>query len=146
MNFIKSWRSRTLLILSANIFFICVGIFLVYHHKIWTDEGWYYNGAVLFSRGILPYVDFFYHRLPLHVEFYGTLFKLFGSSFIMGRVISLVLFINLINLTALCVYRITNSFFAVLISYAAFFNIEGLWGFLTISTYSLSSVLFILAL
>src|SRR3989304_361715 len=102
------------LLIGINILMLSVGVFIVYHGNFWTDENWYYHGSVLFSNNFSPYIDFFYHRLPLHVEFYGLLFKIFGASFITGRFISLVLFIALVNLSAIVVYKICDDFkFAV---------------------------------
>jgi len=117
----------------------------VYHSNIWTDENWYYNGAVLFSKGYTPYVDFFYHRLPLHIEFYGSLFKLFGASFITGRLISFCLFLMLINVTAIIIYRLTHNNLMVLLSYIAFLSPIALYGYVMNATYTLNALLLVIS-
>lgn len=133
-------------IIFINILFLFLGLFWIYRCNIWTDENWYYNGAVLFSKGYLPYIDFFYHRLPLHIEFYGILFKIFNSSFIFGRIISLGLFIILINLTAYIIYQMYGNTKLVLLTYIAYLNPLCLYGYLTNSTYSLNALLIIITI
>lgn len=134
---------KTFFIICINILFALLGIFWVYHGNFWNDENWYYHGALLFSKGSIPYTDFFYHRLPLHVEFYGTLFKLIGASFVKGRLISLSLFLILNNLQAYVVYRVCQNFFAVSLSYLAFLTPVTLYSYLTNTTYALSSLLLV---
>lgn len=139
-------RRKLLVALLFNISILFIGFFWIFHGNIWTDEGWYYGGAVLFSKGFLPYLDFLYHRLPLHIEVYGTLFKLFGASFITGRVISLFFTVIMINLCAWNAYRLTGSLYATFLAYLAFINSIAFWGYFTNSTYALNALLFMLIL
>lgn len=141
----KIGHYKLIFLLAINAVLFGIGIFWVYHVNIWTDENWYYHSAVLFSNNYLPYIDFFYHRLPLNVEFYGLLFKLFGSSFITARFISLFLFMALVNLTSATVYKICNDFKMVILSYLAMICPAALFGYLTVATFSLSALLIVLS-
>ncbi len=139
-------QSKVFLFLGINLFFILFGFFWIYHCRFWNDENWYYHGALLFSKGMYPYIDFFYHRLPLHIELYGTLFKIFGASFLTGRIISLVFFILLINIQALVVYKLFSNIQSIILSYTSFLIPMGLYSFLTNTTYSLNALLRTLSL
>lgn len=92
MDFTKSiFKSENFLFWFLGIVYFFIGIFSVFWGDFWIDEGWYFGSSVLIAQGQVPYVDFFAHHSPLVYYFYSLPQALFGSSFIIGRLTSLVL-------------------------------------------------------
>lgn len=87
-------RTNWLLIASGTAFCLLsfLALLLGKHH---VDEGYYHLIAHLTARGDLPYRDYLYVQTPLFPIVYGSIFKLFGASFLLARGVS-VLF-SLIN-------------------------------------------------
>ena len=138
-------KNKIIIFLILNLSALVIGIFCVNNGNLWRDEGFYYHGALLYSKGFIPYIDFFYHRLPLHIELYGSLFKIFGDTFLIGRYISLFFYLLLINLISLLTFFLIRNYYASLLCFVAMLNPIALYGYLKNSTYALSANLIILS-
>lgn len=71
--------------------YILIAMVMVFWGNHNVDEGYYHLIAKLTAEGALPYRDYFCVQTPLYPLVYGNLFKIFGSSLIMARSISMVL-------------------------------------------------------
>jgi hypothetical protein len=59
-------------------------------HASFTDDNVYFYGAALLARGELPYRDFFFAHPPLHLVVPAALFRAFGFSVVLGKLIPAV--------------------------------------------------------
>jgi 4-amino-4-deoxy-L-arabinose transferase-like glycosyltransferase len=73
-----------LIIISSLI----IRIFLL--HPTFSDESFYFNVGKQILNGYIPYKDFFFAHPPLQVYILAFLFKAFGTSFLVGKLLSLI--------------------------------------------------------
>ncbi len=83
-------RERTVFWLFFAVYFL-LGLALLLLSNFWTDENWYFGGSWLVASGKIPYLDFTVHHNPLFFYVYAIPQYLFGPSFIVGRLTSLVI-------------------------------------------------------
>ncbi len=74
----------------TTLFFLYSFILALYSN-IHTDEYWSYATIYYYSKGLIPYIDYFNHRLPIVDIFYGSVFKLLEISLVKARIISAIL-------------------------------------------------------
>lgn len=118
-------------------------------HPTFSDDNFYFNVGKKVSEGMVPYKDFFFAHPPLQIYILAAIFKIFGSSYLIAKLYSLLI-------SALCIpiiFLITKELsgektafiaaFAFLITptFIAFSSIDyGMWEatlFVLISTYFL---------
>ena len=58
-------------------------------HPTFSDENFYFNVAKNIAEGLTPYKDFFFAHPPLQVYTLALIYKVFGSSFFLGKLLSL---------------------------------------------------------
>lgn len=71
--------------------YILIAMIMVFWGNHNVDEGYYHLIAKLTAEGALPYRDYFCVQTPVYPFVYGAMFKIFGSSLIMARSLSMVL-------------------------------------------------------
>lgn len=135
-------RRAFILAFSASIFSALILILFARYGDLWTDEGWSFAEAVFSARGLKPYIDFFAHRLPLHVELYGIWYKIFGENLLIGRILSVILSVIGIGTLTYAIGKCVNSIGSILIGLCFFFNITTIYALATATTYALSLFLF----
>ncbi|MBM4388048.1 MAG: hypothetical protein FJ088_09950, partial [Deltaproteobacteria bacterium] len=62
-------------------------------HESGTDENIYYYGAVLMSKGVLPYRDFFFAHPPVHLVIPAILFAVIPFNIVAAKMIPLAAFL-----------------------------------------------------
>ncbi|MBI2141780.1 hypothetical protein HYU16_05160 [Candidatus Woesearchaeota archaeon] len=82
IKFDKSW----LLFLAAAAVFLAIKLSAADYAV--SDENTYYKMGQLVGEGRLPYRDFFFAHPPLQVYLYAAVFRLFGFSFLLLKMIS----------------------------------------------------------
>ncbi|MBI4056115.1 MAG: hypothetical protein HY399_01035 [Elusimicrobia bacterium] len=112
---------------------------------VWTDEGWHFNDAAMFSQGNIPYRDFFYNRLPVALFAYGTWFKLLGTSLLKGRILSGLLALAIWVISFSISRRLGGWRAAIITAALLTLNPYATYYYSTISTYSIGSFLLSLA-
>ncbi|MDI6826327.1 MAG: glycosyltransferase family 39 protein [Candidatus Aenigmarchaeota archaeon] len=60
-------------------------------HPTFSDENFYFNVGKTILEGKAPYKDFFFAHPPLQVYALALLFKVFGTSFIIGKMLTLIM-------------------------------------------------------
>lgn len=75
----------SLILILASAIFRC--FFL---HPTFSDENFYFNVAKNIVGGKVPYKDFFFAHPPLHVFLLSLFFRIFGTSFLVGKVFTLI--------------------------------------------------------
>lgn len=78
-------RSWLIFIAMAAVF---LAVKLSAAHYAVSDENTYYKMGQLVAGGQVPYRDFFFAHLPLQVYLYATVFKLFGFSLVILKLLS----------------------------------------------------------
>jgi len=81
---------RKFLTLLLLIIFLSIVIRLFSFHPSFSDENFYFNVAKNIAEGKVPYKDFFFAHPPLQVYTLAVLYKIFGSSFFIGKFLTLV--------------------------------------------------------
>lgn len=81
----SSWDRRIVIAVLSVAF---VKLFLL--HPTFSDESFYFNVARNIAEGLTPYKDFFFAHPPLQVYALAILYKIFGSSFLLGKILTLV--------------------------------------------------------
>jgi len=76
------------LIFIIAIFSVIPRMFLL--HPTFSDDIFYFNAAKVFISGNLPYKDFFFAHPPFQLFLFGTIFKIFGTTFFVAKIIPLV--------------------------------------------------------
>lgn len=82
-----------------------IAFFTILGNIHFGDEGWYSYDIYQVFQGKQPYQDFFYHRLPLFIEFYGLICKVIGISLLKLRAISGILSIIVFIATYIFIRR-----------------------------------------
>jgi hypothetical protein len=127
------------------VFLIQLGFFspLALRRLIDSDEGFYLLiSKLVVTHSILPYRDVFYQQMPLLPYLYGAWMRVFGFSWVSGRMFSAVLAAVAGTLLFHTVRKSTNRLSLAIISlllYAS--NLSVLLFFLTAKTYVLSTLL-----
>ena len=75
------------ILLAVVLIIFVVNIFLI--HPTFSDENFYFNVAKAVSEGKTPYKDFFLSHPPLQTYALALLFKIFGSSFLVAKLLSI---------------------------------------------------------
>jgi 4-amino-4-deoxy-L-arabinose transferase-like glycosyltransferase len=91
-------------------------IFLL--HPTFSDENFYFNVGKNILQGKIPYKDFFFAHPPLQVYTLALFFKIFGLSFSVGKILSLIassLSVLLIYLILKELYNKKTGFLAAII-------------------------------
>ena len=70
--------------------FLYLFIALFFIHPTFSDENFYFNVGKNILEGKVPYKDFFFAHPPLQVYVIAFLFQLFGISFFVGKLLTLV--------------------------------------------------------
>lgn len=84
---ISSNRLTNVLIL---ILILSIVIRLLFLHPTFSDENFYFNVAKSIVEGETPYKDFFFAHPPLQVYTLASFFKIFGTSFLVGKTLTLI--------------------------------------------------------
>ena len=76
----------------ACLFLIFLSIFfkLFFIHPTFSDENFYFNVAKNILEGKTPYKDFFFAHPPLQVYTIALFFNLFGITFFVGKMLTLI--------------------------------------------------------
>ena len=74
-------------IFSIAIVSIVLRLFLL--HPTYTDENFYYNAAKVFISGHMPYSNFFFAHPPFQLLLLGSIFRIFGTSFLIAKLVPL---------------------------------------------------------
>ncbi len=112
---------------SLKFFWILLLIFLINVHIrgiIVYDEGQIVNHAQRIIDGNIPYRDFQFFYTPGTILLLASVFKIFGSSFIVERIVSLFLSIG----SSILIYKITNYISKKTFLSVASVAIFALWG------------------
>lgn len=129
------------------IIFLFMVIKLIFIFPTFSDENVYFNIAKNVLEGKIPYKDFFFAHPPLQIYFLAFMFKIFGTSFLVGKLLSLItstLSVFLIYLILKELYDEKSGFLAALIFlitpvFLSFSTIgHGMWEtlfFVLLSTY-----------
>ena len=133
-----------------SILFTAFLIRLFFLPPTYSDENIYFNMAKnMAERNLVPYKDFFYAHPPLHLFLLFILFKLFGSSLYLGKLLPL----TCVFLSSFLIFKVYHLFFKkedFLLPILFFFSPQvlsfgaigyGMWPPLTLS---LLSILFFL--
>lgn len=72
------------------ITFLSIFINLIFIHPTFSDENFYFNVGKNILEGKIPYKDFFFAHPPLQVYVIAFLFQLFGVSFFVGKLLTLI--------------------------------------------------------
>jgi len=127
---------------------ISIFLRLFFLHPTYADENFYFNVAKQVANGVVPYKDFFFAHPPLQIYLLAALFKTFGTSLAVGKLVPLVSS----SLSALAIYFIAEkiydkktalfsaSIFLVLPPFVAFSVIEN--GVFTAMLFFLLSIYF----
>jgi 4-amino-4-deoxy-L-arabinose transferase-like glycosyltransferase len=67
---------------------IVVRLFLL--HPTFSDESFYFNAGKQILKGDTPYKNFFFAHPPLQIYILAFLFKIFGTSLLVGKSLSLI--------------------------------------------------------
>ncbi len=105
-------RYFKLLIFVFVIFFLTKICFL---HPTFSDENFYFNVAKQVTKGDKLYKDFFFAHPPLQIYALAFLFTIFGPSFFVGKILSLILTM----LSATLVYLILCELYNEKVGFAA---------------------------
>jgi len=82
---------------------------LLFVHPVFSDENFYFNVAKNISYQNLPYRDFFFAHPPIQVFILSSIYKIFGISFTIGKLIAMVYSSACVLLT----YTITKKLFGI---------------------------------
>jgi len=74
----------------ATLITISFLIRLFFIHPTFSDENFYFNAAKQVLANKAPYRDFFFAHPPLQIYFLALLFKIFGASFAVGKISTLI--------------------------------------------------------
>lgn len=106
-----------------------------------TNEGWYANDVYLLMRGERPYVDFFYHRLPLFLYSFVPFLQVAPLDWVTLRLIGAGWFLlSLVFLALLLRKKKDFSLFVFAITFALV-NLHGLHIYATVQSYGLVACL-----
>jgi len=72
------------------VVFISILIRILFFHPTFSDENFYFNVGKNVLEGEMPYKDFFFAHPPLQIYLIALFFKIFGVSFFVGKLISLI--------------------------------------------------------
>ncbi len=72
-------------------YFAFHGIRTIYVHYLWGDFGWWHDLVRRYVHGEIPYKDFTWPYPPLSLYIYGWLAEAFGDSFLVLRLIPMVI-------------------------------------------------------
>lgn len=126
----KFFTPLLLLVLSS------IAVRLFFLHPTFSDESFYFNVAKNIAEGKIPYKDFFFAHPPLQVYALATLYKIFGVSFFVGKLLTLIsssLCIVLLYLIVRQFYKEKSAFLASILfiispPFLAFSSISyGMW-------------------
>lgn len=114
---------------------------MVFRGAIWIDEGFYFQAASDAARGLLPYRDVFYHRLPLLPALYGPLVAVSGHSLLAGRALSALLCAGTAFLVWRTCNKLLNPWAGLLGAAMLILNPWAIYYFSTFSGYALEALL-----
>lgn len=91
------FSKRIITLILILIFFSLIKIFLF--HPTFSDENFYFNVAKNIVDGKVPYKEFFFAHPPLQVYLLALVFKIFGTSFFVGKFVPLTFSVISVFLT-----------------------------------------------
>lgn len=106
-----TWTYGILILFFLSIFF--KSFFL---HPTFSDENFYFNAAKNVAQGKTPYKDFFFAHPPLQIYVLAIFYKIFNSSFVVGKVLTLIFSSLSILLLFLAAKKISNEISAFFVS------------------------------
>jgi Gpi18-like mannosyltransferase len=112
----KISKNHFLILILILILSVVIRLFLL--HPTFSDESFYFNVGKQIINGKFPYKDFFFAHPPLQIYVLAFLFKIFGTSFLVGKLLSLTtstLSVLLIYLILKELYDKKSGFLATLI-------------------------------
>ena len=128
-----------IVLFAVNVFMAVMG------HLHYGDEGWYSYYIYQITEGGRPYIDFFFHRLPLFIETYAIILKPFEINLLNLRLLSgVVSFLMYIALFT-AIKKIVGGRYAVLGVLLLLSVFNGLKFYTTLQSYSLVALLFIIS-
>ena len=105
---LKSSKKYSQLLL-ISILFLSIFIRLFFIHPTFSDETFYFNAAKQILNGYIPYKDFFFSHPPLQIYAIAFLYKIFGISFFIGKLLTLITS----TLSALLIYLILKELYDI---------------------------------
>ena len=118
-----NWKKKSIFILSVIV--CCIPLFLTFNRGInYFDEGFILEGARRMGIGELPYRDFHFIYTPLPIFLLSFMFRLFGSSIIVERILGLSISILGVIFLGLLTSKLTKN---VLLTFFSMF-LYALWG------------------
>jgi len=81
-------NKQTWILIAIILAFVLVQSIFI--HPSFSDETFYFNTGRYISNGVVPYKDFFFAHPPLQPYMLAVVFKIFGPSFWVAKVISLL--------------------------------------------------------
>lgn len=110
-------------VIKENIFFILFAflyyIFFINKGIVIYDEGYYAHIADRIVNGQIPYKDFFLQFGPGYFYLLALFYKLFGTSILTGRILTLVICIGIVYLSLILLDKFKIEFRLKLISFLA---------------------------
>lgn len=98
--------------IDKKILFVLISFTLiVFSYKsypIFSDENIYINMAKAVSEGLYPYKDFFYAHPPFHLLILSSLFRIFGSNYMIVKIYQSVLAVLIVIITYIISKKIFN--------------------------------------
>jgi 4-amino-4-deoxy-L-arabinose transferase-like glycosyltransferase len=89
------------------IIFISFLVRILFFHPSFSDENFYFNAGKIVSEGKIPYKDFFFAHPPMQIYTYALIFKIFGTSLFVGKIIPLVAS----SLSIFLIFKILNKLY-----------------------------------
>jgi 4-amino-4-deoxy-L-arabinose transferase-like glycosyltransferase len=86
---------------------VSIVIRLFFIHPTFSDENFYFNVAKVVSEGEIPYKDFFLAHPPLQIYTLALFFRFFGVSFLLGKILILIIS----SLTVFLLFLISRELF-----------------------------------
>lgn len=137
----------------SKILILIILVFLAFEiifiHPTFSDDNFYFNVGNEVSKGKRPYIDFFFAHPPLQIYILASIFKVFGSSYVVGKIYSLMISICCVLIVYLIAKKlydkkiafVSSLLFLITPTFISFSSIGyGMWEtvlFVLLSTYLL---------
>jgi len=145
MSGVFRWGARYgLVVLIA--FYLLEGLFFVTYARLNLDEGIYLAaGRLVVSEGAVPYRDFPLSQGPVVLYVYGLAAALFGSSVLVGRLVSFLASLLTVGGSVWLARRVAGRGAAALVLGLTMLCFPLLWGYTTVKTQPLATPLLLLS-
>lgn len=109
-----------------------------------ANEGWYWNDAVMVGKGLVPYRDFFYHRLPGLLLFYAPV-SLVSTSLLWVRLFNVALLVVMFVILRALTARLAGGRAALVASLALTTSPIAIYWLVTVQSYAIVATLYLVA-